>query len=72
MPEWKEDIEITRTNDDDLIVLSIWNKNILIHDEFLGQGALALTGVKESLNPVDRNVILYRHGKRNGELVVEL
>jgi hypothetical protein len=36
MPEWKEDIEITRTNEDDLIVLSIWNKNILIHDEFLG------------------------------------
>lgn len=72
LPEWKDEIEITRTNEDDLIVLSIWNKNILLHDEFLGQGAIALTGVKDSLSPVDRNVILWRQGKRTGELVVEL
>lgn len=72
MPTWKDELEIPRNNEDDLLVLSVWNKNILIQDEFLGEGAVALTGVKDSLNPVDRNVILYRHGKRNGELILEL
>lgn len=42
-PTWTDKFEFKRTCEEDLVYVTIWNKNNIMADDFMGEGAFSLT-----------------------------
>lgn len=70
-PTWTDKFEFKRTCEEDLVIVQLWNKNLIAKDEFIGEGAFALTQGRAGGKKEEKRFPIYAKGELMGEVFVE-
>jgi hypothetical protein len=72
-PFWNFSASIKKNKEEDLILVQLYNKNIISQDELIGEGAFSFLQVKEGNNEkVEKNVTIFNKGLLIGNIKLEL
>ncbi len=69
-PEWNQEFQFKRLNEEDVVYVSVYNKNNLMADTFIGFGGFGLTSARKGDKKVERQVPIYGVQGKIGDVTV--
>jgi hypothetical protein len=66
-PKWLETFDLERNDEDDVVHLEVWNKNLIQKDSIIAEGGFSLTKVRKGGNlKLDQQCYVYGQGIQMG------
>ena len=70
-PTWKDSCEFKRTCEEDIVLFQVYNKNLVSKDDLIGEGAVALTRIRQGGVKEEKRLNIYNKGENMGEVTIE-